>query len=117
MAKKLPSKDDNQKLDAAELKKLLDDAQASASKAKEHNAEVSEIVRNALDTLGIDRTSFAFTRRLHKMPGDRRQATFRDFLKLAITLGWLDQADAFDDVAELLSKALGGKKPNLRAVQ
>jgi hypothetical protein len=115
MAKKIKP-DDNQKLDAAELKKLLDDALASASKAKEHNAEVSEIVRNALDTLGIDRTSFAFTRRLHKMADDRRQAAFRDFLKLAITLGWLDQADAFDDVGNLLAETLGYTKPKLRAV-
>ena len=48
---------------------------------------------------------------------DRQQATIRDTLKMAITLGWLNQTDAFDDVAEMLSKVLGGKRPNLRAVQ
>lgn len=114
MAKKIKP-DDNQIGEEA-LKKLLDTALASAAKAKESNAEVSEIVRNALDTYGLDRTAFATTRRLHKMADDRRQATIRDFLKLAITMGWFSQKDAFDDVGDLLANALGYTKPKLRAV-
>jgi uncharacterized protein YpuA (DUF1002 family) len=115
MAKKI-TKDDNQKIGADELKKLLDSALERAAKAKEHNGEVSQIVRDALDTYGLDRAGFAMVRRIHKMAGDQQQAALRDFLKCAITMGWLSQRDAFDDVGELLATALGLAKPKLRAV-
>jgi len=120
MAKKI-TKDDNQNLDAAELKDALNKALAEGSKAKEHNAEVSTIVRGALEKFGIDRTAFAMTRRIHKMGDDARQATLRDMLNLFVVAGFFDQRDAFDDPLEKLVAKLqegkAAKKPAIRAVQ
>jgi hypothetical protein len=109
MAKTI-KRDGNSRMDAGELRALLDSASEQAAKAAEFTAEHGNILRNGLERFGVDRTAFTLARKLYKMEESRREGTLRDFIRLCGLLGFFDQRSAFEDVYQALVEKLGGSR-------
>ena len=62
-------------ISADKLRGVLTKAQAEKASASEHTAEQSNIIGNAIEHYGLDRTALAMTRRLSGFEDSKRQAT------------------------------------------
>lgn len=98
-----------------EMQKLLADFDKLATVAKAASGDIAELARNKIDLFGLDRTALGITRRLSRMELSKRQATLRAIVEYASLAGFLDQTDAFDDLAAAISEKLAGRTPPAKA--
>jgi uncharacterized protein (UPF0335 family) len=87
------------KLDA--LFKNVEKAKAEGSAA---NGEAGQLIKQAMDDLGLDRKAFNFVLGLRKSEETKRQGTLRGLIEYAHKAGMFDQVDAFDDLGTRLEE-------------
>lgn len=95
---------------------VLANATKAKQKASEATGDLGQIVKDAVETHGINKHAFGFIRKLDAMEEAKRHAVLADFEQMCILAGFFDQAQLFGDLIRFKGEAIaalksGGAKP------
>ncbi len=105
MAKRMKKADatpGNNEITSGDLQRVVKEYQKQAANASEYQGLAGQAIKTAIERHNLDRKAFRFTLGLSKMEDQKRLTTLRGLLEYCHKMDFFAQADAFDDIADLL---------------
>lgn len=89
-----------------EFMRAVSNCDSAKQEAAEMAGEHSNLVRQTIERMNLDRLGFGFARRVKKLDPGKGQATMTAFLDYCWKMGLFDQADIFDPLGAKMREIL-----------
>lgn len=113
MAKNIKEKE-IQSATAEDLERVISEINRQKQNAAEYNQNAGTVARGAIENYGLERTAFAFVRKLVGMEASKRNAVLASLIDYSEKLGLLDPGLFPNDLTERL-QALVNRAHNMVA--